>query len=247
MTENPLIKEFDKYNSMAKRFAGKIMGFGNEYLEDAVCDAIMNAITKFDQYDPAKAKFSTWFLTIVRNNAYQSISNRKKFVSIDNKIFDTGAKYADMFSDEEDLLEAESLDLDETEMKKKTIEVNKALEDVFVDQIDRDLWMDCYVNKPRLKYTDLAEKYDVNIQFVKTRLNRSTKRLKKMLGVDPSMARLHLANKNINSNGNAVVIEKYIYRTAKDKYRVLMKNKYIGTYDTLEYARSVVKSLCQKK
>lgn len=127
-------KTGEKFNDFYKKYLPKLIWYCNKYCKDdeKACDyseeAIMISLEKIDQFDPEKARFSTWLFTIARNHVFQNLkkSNRLKCVSMDLPVDEDGTQISDFISDniveDEYNLEQDEIINKKAEILKETIE-----------------------------------------------------------------------------------------------------------------------------
>lgn len=159
----------DKYNA-------------NDMIDEVISISFSKVFVKIHQYN-SNWNFSTWVYRIVRNECLTELNRQKKirylsqYVNEDNTAIDpatiTGILnkedfiYKDNFEDIENYLE-------QMELYSKTIETMNNLKDIHKNiLIDREL--------NHMKYKDIAEKYDLPINTVKSRIRSARLKIKNKL------------------------------------------------------------------
>lgn len=70
--------------------------------EDIATDAILKSLKKINDYNPEKARFSTWLFTISKNECIQHLNKSKKTISVDKFVDDEGTTIKDFLHDQVD-------------------------------------------------------------------------------------------------------------------------------------------------
>lgn len=155
----------------------------SEAAEDVVSESFAKIWKKVDQYN-SYWNFSTWAYRIVYNEAMQYL-RKAKSISLDSAC----ANYSDQVQyteflmlnngiDESDVMSEPNWFFDETE------DVKVALYDMVIKEIKdlpplyKDIMIDREINK--MKYDDISKKYSIEINTVKTRINRARTKICKI-------------------------------------------------------------------
>jgi RNA polymerase sigma-70 factor (ECF subfamily) len=148
-----------------------------EIAEDIAVNTLIKMWTKIDQYNP-EYQITTWLYRIAMNEALGYIRERNKSTSMDRLRDDFGVEVnssgAFEMSSIQDLIE-------EAEMKTDTDFYNEEeeLTDRYEAALDairnlkplyREILVDRLINN--MKYKDIANKYDLELQTVKNRIRR---------------------------------------------------------------------------
>jgi RNA polymerase sigma-70 factor (ECF subfamily) len=159
----------------------------NDLAEDAFLSAMAKVYFKIDQYQQDKGNFSTWCYNIGKNESLLIIKERKKyyshndtemeFISAKNEIGDIGGYYVM----EDDSTNSFFNDENKFEMiYEAVLEEIRDLPDLYRDiMIDRELH--------KMKYKDIAEKYDMKKRSVATRIRRARNKITKKIEENPKM------------------------------------------------------------
>lgn len=160
-------KTNEKFNDFYKKYLPKLIWYCNKYCKDneKACDyseeAIMIALQKIDQFDPEKARFSTWLFTIARNHVFQELKKGKRLpvISMDMPVDEDGTQISDFISDT--IVEDEyNLEQDEIINKKAAImrETIETLKKPYREVIEmREI--------KKLSYKDIADKLGKNVEL----------------------------------------------------------------------------------
>jgi len=75
----------------------------DEYVaEDIATDSILKSLKKIEDYDPDKARYSTWLFTISKNECIQYLNKASKIVSVDKFVDEEGTTIKDFLEDSYD-------------------------------------------------------------------------------------------------------------------------------------------------
>src|SRR3989304_832669 len=151
--------------------------------EDVVSEAFAKMWRKIDQYNPYW-NFSTWAYKIVYNESMQYL-RKAKTVSMDSSY----TNYSDMAQhnefmllnnglDESDSMENPNWFFDEVEYTKMVLFEMVMKEINNLPQLYKDIMVDREIHK--MKYQDISDKYDIEINTVKTRINRARTKICKV-------------------------------------------------------------------
>lgn len=146
--------------------------------EDVVSIAFTKIWVKIEQYNKYW-NFSTWAYRIVHNEAMQHIRKNKMLVGIEGPSFynnSEGMQYNELSlinrgADEELLCVDPDWNLDDTEDMHQAV-YEKVLKDINgLSKFYKEIMIDREINE--MKYKQIAEKYNININSVKTRIKRA--------------------------------------------------------------------------
>jgi RNA polymerase sigma factor (sigma-70 family) len=151
--------------------------------EDVVSEAFAKMWKKIDQYNPYW-NFSTWAYKIVYNESMQFL-RKAKTVSMDTSY----TNYSDIAQhnqfmlldkgvDKEGSLEQPNWFFDEVEDTKVALFDMVMKEINNLPQLYKDIMIDREINK--MKYQDISDKYGIEINTVKTRINRARTKICKI-------------------------------------------------------------------
>ena len=146
-----------------------------EATEDILANTLIKMWTKIDQYDP-QYQITTWLYRIAFNESLGWIRERNRKYSIDG-MQDFGVEVSEsnginetideLLNDHEARTEQDYLEEENHLMEQYALALNciKGLKPMY-----RDIIEDRLLNN--MKYEDIAEKYEVNLQTVKNRIRR---------------------------------------------------------------------------
>jgi RNA polymerase sigma factor (sigma-70 family) len=146
-----------------------------EAAEDILANTLTKMWTKIDQYDP-KYQITTWLYRIAFNESLGWIRERNRKYSIDS-MEEFGVEVSsnnminqtveELLNDHEEKTEKDYLEEDNHLMEQYALALNciKGLKPMY-----RDIIEDRLINN--MKYEDIAEKHNVNLQTVKNRIRR---------------------------------------------------------------------------
>ena len=143
--------------------------------EDVVTDSFMKMWEKIDQYNPFW-NFSTWAYIITKNEARQWIRKNSSTFSVDQM---GGAELviSEMLCIDNgiDLVYDPMVDVNEDEERTQQLYdlVREQIEDL--PELYRNIMVDREVNG--MKYKDISDKYDIELNTVKTRIKRARERI----------------------------------------------------------------------
>lgn len=143
--------------------------------EDVVSIAFTKIWVKIDQYNKYW-NFSTWAYRIVHNEAMQHIRKNKMLVTLDSNGSDSGMHYSEFNlirhgADEELVTVNPDWDLDENEDVHQIV-YEKVLKEINgLSKFYKEIMIDRELNG--MKYKQIAEKHNININSVKTRIKRA--------------------------------------------------------------------------
>lgn len=109
------------FSDFYEKYFPKLIFYNNNILKDEeaakdiATDAMLKSLYKIEDYDPNKARFSTWLFTISKNECFQYKKNlADKLVSVDKFVDDDGTTIKDFLDDssleDEELFYAKELD-----------------------------------------------------------------------------------------------------------------------------------------
>lgn len=142
--------------------------------DDVVNVAFTKIWLKIEQYNPFWC-FSTWAYRIVRNEAMQMVRREKQYSTLEDKngVDKTDAARFTEFTNQTEQVNVYNPEyfLDEEEDFSKTVydKVLKQISDL--PKTYKDIMVDRELEG--MKYKDIAEKYKININSVKTRIKRA--------------------------------------------------------------------------
>ena len=149
----------------------------SEVAEDIAVNTLIKMWTKIDQYNP-EFQITTWLYRIAMNEALGYIRERNKSTSMDRLRDDFGVEV-----NSSGALESTSIQdlMEEAEMRTEMDFYNE--EEELTDRYEaaltairnlkplyRDILVDRLINN--MKYKDIADKYDIELQTVKNRIRR---------------------------------------------------------------------------
>ena len=170
--ERAFLMLHDRYKEGLRIHVGKIVASWD--VEDVCTQTFLKAFLHIDSYDPAKAEFRTWLYTIGWNTALDHLSGRQRekenmpTSSIDgNSNGFSAARIPDSAKGPEDQISYQE-------------DYRKAL--AYIEELDdryRDIAKDRFINE--CEYSEIAERYNLPINTVKTRIKRAREILVRMM------------------------------------------------------------------
>lgn len=159
-----------------------------EMAEDIAVNTLIKMWTKIEQYDP-QYQITTWLYRIAMNEALGYIRQRNKSTSMDRLRDDFGVDInsngtLDTTSIHELIEEAEmktEMDFynEEEELMDRYEEALQAIRNL--KPLYRDILVDRLINN--MKYKDIADKHDIELQTVKNRIRRGRTLIAEAVGV----------------------------------------------------------------
>jgi len=109
------------FSDFYEKYFPKLVFYNNNILKDEeaakdiATDAMLKSLYKIDDYDPNKARFSTWLFTISKNECFQYKKNQAdKLISVDKFVDDDGTTIKDFLNDssleDEEIFQSKELD-----------------------------------------------------------------------------------------------------------------------------------------
>jgi RNA polymerase sigma-70 factor (ECF subfamily) len=154
-----------------------------EVAQDAVSKTFEKIWVKVAQYDPTRGNFSTWAYNIARNESLLIKKNSKKFtplvyesVELDGRDYDEFIPLShitpeDIFAEPEWEINNQEGDFDD--LYEVVLEKMRHLPAIY-----KDILMDREIHK--MKYQDIADKYDMKKRAVATRIRRARIKIREM-------------------------------------------------------------------
>ena len=169
--EAAFMEMYNRYKDGLRIHVGKIIPPWD--VEDICMQTFLKAFLHIESYDSSKSEFRTWLYTIGWNTALDHIGKKKReqdnmpTMSIDN---DDEAGATRITAPDKSAEEAISYQEDYD----KLIRYIEGLADLY-----RDIARDRFVGE--CEYNEIAEKYNLPINTVKTRIKRAKELLQKMM------------------------------------------------------------------
>lgn len=150
---------YNKYYPKLVYFTNKICNDSYK-AEDIATDSFMTAFDKIDKYEKDKSQFSTWLFTIAKNIALQELKVDKKTVSLDIEYDGEGTTMKDFLkTDDYELNMNDIYDLKADIMRKHINNLKKPYKEVIeMREIQK------------MSYKDIANKLDLNLSSLKSRI-----------------------------------------------------------------------------
>jgi len=109
------------FSDFYEKYFPKLVFYNNNILKDEeaakdiATDVMLKSLYKIDDYDPNKARFSTWLFTISKNECFQYKKNQAdKLISVDKFVDDDGTTIKDFLNDssleDEEIFQSKELD-----------------------------------------------------------------------------------------------------------------------------------------
>jgi RNA polymerase sigma-70 factor (ECF subfamily) len=144
--------------------------------EEVLSNAFEKVYLKIDTYNNMYS-FKTWIYKIASNESGNVLKRESKYVACDfNSNLDSNETYtSDVYEAFDKVNNQQEYDHD--------IDINESLAKDLMNELDakhKDIMIDREVNK--MSYKDIAEKYDMNENTVKTRIFFGRKKIQKAFG-----------------------------------------------------------------
>lgn len=168
--EAAFMEIFDRYKSALKIHLGKIVAASD--VEDICLQTFLKAFLHINSFDCTKAEFRTWLFKIGWNTALDHVGKKQRendympTTSIDCEQGKAAGISTDERSPEENISNQEDYD--------KLIRYIEGLSPLY-----RDIAKDRFIEE--CDYNEIAEKYQLPINTIKTRIKRSKEILQKMM------------------------------------------------------------------
>jgi len=159
-------------------FLGR-MGLTQAEAEDIAQDTFLRAWTHLQQFDPARAQFSTWLHTIARNLAFSYFAARPNKMNVHGR--DADYVFENAASEQPNPLE-------QLQSKQEREQLQQALRRLPLS--DRSALALAYVQG--LQLSDVSRIEGVSLAAIKTRLHRARQTLRTMLETHASMENTHV-------------------------------------------------------
>lgn len=154
-----------------------------EVAQDAVSKTFEKIWVKVAQYDPSRGNFSTWAYNIARNESLLIKKNSKKFTPLVYESVELDGREHDEFIPLSDITPEDIFAEPEWEINNR----EGGFEDLYdtvlekmkqLPEIYKDILMDREIHK--MKYQEIADKYDMKKRAVATRIRRARIKIREM-------------------------------------------------------------------
>jgi len=167
--ESAFLELFNRYKDGLKLHVGKIIPSWD--VEDICMQSFLKAFLHDDSFDKDKGEFRTWLYTIGWNTALDHLGQKKR----ENSNMPTTELAEDgpmqkIVAPEKSPEEQISYQEDYEKLMKYIQELDDKYREIAIDRFINDC-----------EYSEIAEKYDLPVNTVKTRIKRSKERLQKMM------------------------------------------------------------------
>lgn len=168
--EAAFLELFNRYKGSLKAHVSKLVQSWD--VEDICMQTFLKAFLHLQSYDPEKGEFRTWLFTIGWNTALDHVGRKKREMdcmpttSIDTDGTGAAGISTGERSPEETISNQEDYD--------KLIRYIDGLSPLY-REIARDRFID------ECDYSEIAEKHDIPLNTVKTRISRAKEQLQKMM------------------------------------------------------------------
>jgi RNA polymerase sigma factor (sigma-70 family) len=177
-----------EYNELASLIYPKLKFFiwkfcKNDFdTEEALQFTLIKVFNKIEQYNPLSGRFTTWAFTIARNETLYYLDRKNKDIP---SYIEISSLYEDSkYNDNLTTFEKENHYHEVTEIFNRTISEIYNLK----DELLKNIAIDKMVNNGKVK--EIAEKYDIPENTVKTKLRKARFEIRKsILKKDPSVNR----------------------------------------------------------
>jgi RNA polymerase sigma-70 factor (ECF subfamily) len=154
-----------------------------EVAQDAVSKTFEKIWVKVAQYDPARGNFSTWAYNIARNESLLIKKNSKKFTPLVYESVELDGRDYDEFIPLSHIMPEGIFSEPEWEINNQEGGFDDLYEVVLekmrhLPAIYKDILMDREIHK--MKYQDIADKYDMKKRAVATRIRRARIKIREM-------------------------------------------------------------------
>jgi len=170
--ERAFMMLYNNYKDGLRIHVGKIVASWD--VDDVCTQTFLKAFLHIDSYDPAKSEFRTWLYTIGWNTALDHLGRKQRekenmpTSSIDvDETGNSAARIPDSAKGPEDQISNQ-------EDYQKALAYIEELDDLY-----RDIAKDRFINE--CEYNEIAEKYNLPINTVKTRIKRAREILIRMM------------------------------------------------------------------
>ena len=175
-----------EYNELASLIYPKLKFFiwkfcKNDFdTEEALQFTLIKVFNKIEQYNPLSGRFTTWAFTIARNETLYYLDRKDKDIP---SYIEISSLYEDSkYNDNLTTFEKENHYHEVTEIFNRTISEIYNLK----DELLKNIAIDKMVNNGKVK--EIAEKYDIPENTVKTKLRKARFEIRKsILKKDPSV------------------------------------------------------------
>jgi RNA polymerase sigma factor (sigma-70 family) len=177
-----------EYNELASLIYPKLKFFiwkfcKNDFdTEEALQFTLVKVFNKIEQYNPLSGRFTTWAFTIARNETLYYLDRKNKDIP---SYIEISSLYEDSkYNDNLTTFEKENHYYEVTEIFNRTISEIYNLK----DELLKNIAIDKMVNNGKVK--EIAEKYDIPENTVKTKLRKARFEIRKsILKKDPAVNR----------------------------------------------------------
>lgn len=154
-----------------------------EIAQDAVSKTFEKIWVKVSQYDPSRGNFSTWAYNIARNESLLIKKNSKKFTPLVYESIELDGKDHDEFIPLSDIMPEDIFSEPDWELKNSEGGFDDLYEEVVekmknLPAIYKDILIDRELHK--MKYQDIADKYNMKKRAVATRIRRARIKIREM-------------------------------------------------------------------
>lgn len=162
-----------RYQQPLFGFLGR-MGLTQSQAEDLAQETFLRAWSHLQQFDPARAQFSTWLHTIARNLAFTFLASRQEQAGIpDDVLANIACEHPNP--------------MQQLQAKQEREQLQHALRRLPL--ADRSALALAYVHG--ISLTDIARIEGVSLAAIKTRLHRARRTLRSMLETKPMQDKRH--------------------------------------------------------
>lgn len=162
-----------RYQQPLFGFLGR-MGLTQSQAEDLAQETFLRAWSHLQQFDPARAQFSTWLHTIARNLAFTFLTSRQEQAGIpDDVLANVACEHPNP--------------MQQLQAKQEREQLQHALRRLPL--ADRSALALAYVHG--ISLTDIARIEGVSLAAIKTRLHRARRTLRSMLETKPMQDKRH--------------------------------------------------------
>jgi len=167
--ESAFLELFNRYKDGLKLHVGKIIPSWD--VEDICMQSFLKAFLHVDSFDREKGEFRTWLYTIGWNTALDHLGQKKRESNnMPTTELAEDGPIQKIVAPEKSPEEQISYQEDYEKLMKYIGELDDKYRDIAIDRFINDC-----------EYNEIAEKYDLPVNTVKTRIKRSKEKLQKMM------------------------------------------------------------------
>lgn len=154
-----------KARNVGRRYYHNYFGNARTLHEDALSLSLLKMLTRIETFDPAKSQFTTWFHAVCKNEMLQAIKKMRN-------------KKEEEMPEEFELIDAPT----NSEAKQRLLDL---ADDIIAYMRSDERRHRCHIDYVEgMSYDEIAEKHCINLNTVKTRINRSRRMLEERFATE---------------------------------------------------------------